>query len=771
MITETEEILINEKTINDIDAHIGTEKIQFQYSPDSVLGDVTIKVIIDPDDKIKETDETNNVVNKILHINYAPVALDLKIKNSTINRTGQFILYGNGSDSENTTSELKPVLEFKHEDRSLWSQFSGAQLLTFYNTQNARWQFEITTNITMDTGKYSFRIHFIDSNLAMSNYVFLHDALLLNNQPTVIDLAIDKTQIYRNDSIKLSCKTSDIETITEYLIVKMQYKHIPTEGPDKGWVDLENIEYNALNDTWESSLKFVGKAKTGSYQFRAWAIDEEQDESDKFELSMQLTVLNNQPMIVEFEASNYSVLRMQEIELVAKGFDLEDKNRLDSLVCWINYTHYTDSGEPPKNYLPLDNAIWENDFLSVVEYDFDLNGWKTAFKPPKDAPLGYYFFSIRIQDMDDNWSEPLFLKEPIEVLNNQPEADIGNIPLTIYEDDIVTLDASKSKDEEDEVDDLEFKWELSDDDGPFRIAFNNSFSFIIHLAGEYTLRLTVTDKDGFFDWKVSTISIVNVNPTAEATMTTTRKYVNTPFLVSAESSTDSGSDMISLNYTWDLGDGTTAYGMKVNHSYSEAKTYTLSLTVTDDDGDSDTIVTTIRVYPLDEPKEPVTDDGEESSMALFAGVAVIIIIIVIIILFLLLLKRKQIEEPTEPIPPPSTQEPIPEQYMPMQQGPLLPPEEQLQTTPQTMDVQPDYGPQPTLDELPMEEKTTTGEITTTPQEPILPEPEQQPLLPEASSIPENEPTEAPEEESPVTDPTELNQESEPEQKENNDEQI
>ncbi|MFQ5908971.1 MAG: PKD domain-containing protein, partial [Thermoplasmata archaeon] len=49
------------------------------------------------------------------------------------------------------------------------------------------------------------------------------------------------------------------------------------------------------------------------------------------------------------------------------------------------------------------------------------------------------------------------------------------------------------------------------------------------------------------------------------------------------------------NYTWDLGDGTVAYGETVTHAYEEAGDYTVTLTVRDASGNEDTDTLAITV--------------------------------------------------------------------------------------------------------------------------------------------------------------------------------
>jgi PKD repeat protein len=60
-------------------------------------------------------------------------------------------------------------------------------------------------------------------------------------------------------------------------------------------------------------------------------------------------------------------------------------------------------------------------------------------------------------------------------------------------------------------------------------------------------------------------------------------------------SQDSFSDINSLNYTWNFGDGSTGYGRMVSHRYLDNRTYSVSLNVTDRGGLSNWTVSTIAI--------------------------------------------------------------------------------------------------------------------------------------------------------------------------------
>ncbi|MEN8128892.1 MAG: PKD domain-containing protein [Pseudomonadota bacterium] len=154
------------------------------------------------------------------------------------------------------------------------------------------------------------------------------------------------------------------------------------------------------------------------------------------------------------------------------------------------------------------------------------------------------------------------------------------------------FDGSASSDVDGSI--VSYAWEFGDGNtgsGP-------SVSHIYAAGGSYTVTLSVTDNDdatGSISQTVSVVAPVNLIPTASFTLQCTN------LTCSFDGSSSSDSDGNIIRYAWLFGDGTTATGVTVNHTYAAAGSYTVSLTVTDDANATDTATQSVTVSSIPGP--------------------------------------------------------------------------------------------------------------------------------------------------------------------------
>jgi len=136
-------------------------------------------------------------------------------------------------------------------------------------------------------------------------------------------------------------------------------------------------------------------------------------------------------------------------------------------------------------------------------------------------------------------------------------------------------------------------------------------SYIIE--GNYTVKLTVVDNEGFTDTTPEMVRIRNY-PTATFTYSPEQPIAHEYSTFNASSSRANGG--VIANYTWDFGDGniTTVSNAIIHHTYSAYGNYTVTLNVTDSEGLSDIYARTVNVrdYPIASftytPAEPSVGD-------------------------------------------------------------------------------------------------------------------------------------------------------------------
>jgi len=122
--------------------------------------------------------------------------------------------------------------------------------------------------------------------------------------------------------------------------------------------------------------------------------------------------------------------------------------------------------------------------------------------------------------------------------------------------------------------------------------------------GTYPVTLTV-EGNGNSDTKTRQIVVINAKPEASFSYSPLNPLVNQAITFDASSSSDSDGNIV--NYTWQFGDGSVAYGKIVKHSYSTSGNYKVELKVTDNDDGTATTSKVITVNNESGNKPPVAN--------------------------------------------------------------------------------------------------------------------------------------------------------------------
>jgi len=121
--------------------------------------------------------------------------------------------------------------------------------------------------------------------------------------------------------------------------------------------------------------------------------------------------------------------------------------------------------------------------------------------------------------------------------------------------------------------------------------------------GKFRAKLTVKDNSGATNSFNSTDFeiIINSPPIADAG---SNKFVGTKEMVFLDAMRSYDSDGSIVSYYWDFGDGSSAFGKIVNHSYAEPGAYTVKLTVTDNSNASNNFNTSTITIFVNHPPIP-----------------------------------------------------------------------------------------------------------------------------------------------------------------------
>ena len=141
-----------------------------------------------------------------------------------------------------------------------------------------------------------------------------------------------------------------------------------------------------------------------------------------------------------------------------------------------------------------------------------------------------------------------------------------------------TIDGSGSSDSDGTV--AGYTWDFGDG----TVGTGPSVTHTFPKTGSFTVSLSVVDDRGTVGQKSVATSVIGPNILPTSSFTSSCSTMTCSF----DGTKSVDSDGTIVGYAWTFGDGSTATGSKVSHTYAVAGTYPVTLTVTDDRSGTDT---------------------------------------------------------------------------------------------------------------------------------------------------------------------------------------
>lgn len=367
------------------------------------------------------------------------------------------------------------------------------------------------------------------------------------------------------------------------------------------------------------------------------------DDNDTTTVDVVVKVLNRDPSITELKVFNqsgemttldgvYDILENEVI--IITGMADDSINDMEGLIFnwWLDALHDENETTTTDGYESNVSMAWQSSGLHEV--------W------------------VEVWDDDSATSERMALQFMVE--NVAPTLDMIPQILPVWEDQMVYVNATGS-DSPNDMETWQWCWDLypqvnsdgngsaADDCDVEGAELATSWS----IAGFYDIAVTVRDDDGAWAMTSTTVEVRNKPPRASISIAngTSPAPVSISLIVgdslslSAENSTDTATDQLTLNYNWDHsgldqnGDGDLSNdiehnGIYYNPTFDRVGTFTITLTVIDDNGDRDPVF--IEVIVEAKPDEGLFSGffGEDSGATI--GISVFLFVILALLVVVLL---------------------------------------------------------------------------------------------------------------------------------------
>ena len=189
--------------------------------------------------------------------------------------------------------------------------------------------------------------------------------------------------------------------------------------------------------------------------------------------------------------------------------------------------------------------------------------------------------------------------------NQVPAASFSATPTSGKSPLTVSFDASASTDADGSI--VSYAWDFGD--GAKTTGVTSSHQFTAAGGASFEVRLTVTDDQGGSSTTSTTITVQPQNALPVASFVPNPIGGHPPVEITFDAQGSSDTDGSIAAFSWDFGDGTTAEGSVVRHTFSTVGEFTVRLKVTDTDGGTALMSRVIRVSDANFP--PVVDAGPD----------------------------------------------------------------------------------------------------------------------------------------------------------------
>jgi uncharacterized protein (TIGR03790 family) len=394
----------------------GSEEVQYTWYTEND-GMYNIYMKFDTDDVIMEQNEIDNKINRTIYINSRPAVENFQVSPDTILRTHTLSINVNGTDKETQEGAMICLGEYKYSQFTSEADWKPLPIPT-YNGQ--WWIFNLTVNKTFNLGYYDVRVMFDDNNSldnpGFCDWVNSDDAFeVKNNNPVIINMSISKSEIFRLDNVSIDIYAEDMETPPDKLTCDLEILY-----PDNiYWTKFGNPIYTG--SSWRVEYITATDSILGLYSFRALIYDDETSRgtSQLYTINDVLNVKNNPAAVLNLSVEASEIYRLDELNVIIQASDIEDPD--EKLIGTVEYRFNTDKP-----------SLWNTLSKYTYSLEDDIGTWTTAFKPKKDAFLGYYDFRARFTDRDSEDTGWVYLNHSVKVNNNLPVVETLEVnPITI----------------------------------------------------------------------------------------------------------------------------------------------------------------------------------------------------------------------------------------------------------------------------------------------------------------------------------------------------